>query len=177
MKLRLVPVLVSIVVTSALMFGGWFVYRGVALESPLADTLRGTDGVLAVSVNIQADTVGVKMELAPDANLHEIMRVIRESGKKAIGKRDVDVTITNRTSDEIERWWSESLFDVAEAMDHHKYGKIPELLNKRAAELPGLQIGTSMDEEYVYIRLVRGDDSKFVMLPRVPERIGVWPYE
>lgn len=177
MNLRLAPVLVSIVVTSVIMFGGWFVYRSVALESPLADVLRETDGVLAVSVTVETDTVNVKMELAPDAQLHEIMRVIRESGKKTIGKRDVEVTITNRASDEIEQWWSASLFDVAEAMDYHKYGQIPELLAKRAAELPGLQIGTSMDEEYVYIRLVRGDDSKFVMLPRVPDRFGVWPHE
>jgi copper chaperone CopZ len=176
-KLRLLPVLISIVATSAVLFGGWFAYHSVAMETPLSETIHNIPGVEEVKMNIETDKVTLELTLASDARLHEVMAEIRENGKAIIKDRSIDLKVTNRSSADLDQWWSFMMFDIAEAMENRRYSHIPETLFARQSELSGLKIDTAMDEENVYIRLIHDDHSKFIVLPRTPAQLGVWPHE
>jgi hypothetical protein len=177
MKLRLLPILVSLIITSGMLFGGWFVYHSAALVNPLTDTVRQIPGVAHAAVEIQNEAVDIELKLEPDASLRAVMERLRKEAASLTGERKLNIRVVNESSAELDEWWSLSLFDVAQAMETKRYGDIPRALSERSAQLPGLEAVTEMDEEYVYVRLRKGDDSKFVLLPRIPETLGVWPNE
>lgn len=177
MKLRLLPILVSLVVTSAVLFGGWFAYHSVAMETPLSETIHDIEGVKNAEMNLDSDTLTLELTLERDANLYDIMQQIRKDGKAIIKDRKINVKINNHSSPELDAWWSLMLFDVAEAMENREYSSIPESLHEKKSSLGGLVVATSMDEENVYVRLARGEHSKYIVLPRTAPQMGVWPNE
>ena len=177
MKLRLLPVLISVIVTSAVLFGGWFVYKGVAMENPLSDILEQSKGIEDAKIQFKKDVLSLRLTLAPDASLREIVQHIRQEGEQVIGQRMLDVQVTNAPSPDLDAWWSSVLFEVAQAMDTKQYAKIPEAVQAKAGQLEGLTFDTEMDDTNVYVRLTQGEHSKFIILPRIPAMMGVWSHE
>lgn len=177
MKLRLWPVAISVVVSSVVLFGGWFLYDSLAMENPLASIASRQPGVERASVDITSDKVKVEVKLTPEANVRELYKGIMEQGSRMIGKRTVELAIANESSPELDRWWSEALFGVAEAMETGRYAGIPSVLEQSRANLDGLQVSAEMDETYVYVHLTDGQHHLYKQLPRKPVRIGVWPNE
>ena len=176
-KLRLLPIILSLVTSSTVLFGGWFVYRSVAMENPLLDVVRNTEGVEQVQIDFNKDKITLQLRLSSDANLREIVRHIRTEGSEMIGGRTLDIQVMNESSPELEKWWSSMLFDVAEAMETKRYSLIPEALNNASAKKNGISAETEMDEQNIYIRLSKGDDIKFIILPRNPASMEVWADE
>ena len=78
-------------------------------------------------------------------------------------------------SEVLDKAWSYSLFDVAEAMENRKYSGVRDAMAKLSERFPGVTAVTDIDENNVYISLRDGDAAKFVVLPRQPATLGVWP--
>jgi|HigsolmetaAR203D_1030402.scaffolds.fasta_scaffold00726_19 hypothetical protein len=171
MKLRVLPILMSFIGASAILFGGWFVYHSMALETPLAEKMTSLPGVRQADLDMDNDRITVTLRLDRDADLRRIMADIRESVGSKLDRRELIVKVDHPRSEMLEQWWSQVLFEVAEAMENREYTAVPAALERHLADLPGLEIHTSIDDEYVYVRLVHGADSKFVMLPRVPAQL------
>jgi hypothetical protein len=175
MKLRLIPIAITLVTTGVLLFGGWFVYHSVAMENPLTHAIEQAQGVQQVQTQINNDTVTFELKLANDASLRDLYNKITTAGSSIIGKREVNLKVDNEPSPALEQWWSNALFEIAQAMETRQYAQIPQILQSQSIKLPGLNAATEMDETNVYIRLTEGTHSKYIILPRVPAKIGVWP--
>lgn len=177
MKLRLLPILLTVACSSVLLFGGWFVYRSYAMETPLTQIVSEAPGVENVTMDLTNESVHINLKLNEQANLRELYQKLEQEGAGIIGKRNLDVKITNESSPELEKWWSVVLFDIAQAMETRQYAQIPQTLADKAASLPGLKTESEMDAKNVYIELTYNGKSKFIILPRVSAKIGVWPNE
>jgi hypothetical protein len=177
MKLRLMPVIISVVVSAVVLFGGWFAYNSYAMEQPLTDIANKAPGVESSTTNLSSTQVLLELKLKQDANLREIVQQISKQGSSIIGQRELVVHVTGQSSPALDAWWSKALFDVAQAMETKQYANIPITLQAKAASVGGLTVDTQMDSKYVYVRLSEGTSSKFIMLPRVSTKIGVWPNE
>lgn len=177
MKLRLFPIMISLAVSSVLLFGGWYVYDSVAMQNPMSELVSGTPGVIESKVDVSGDRVTVDVRLRPDASLREVHRHIAENGASMIGTRQLDVRVNGDSTSDLDAWWSRTLFDMAQAMETKQYGQIPDILQRMAAAHPGITAESEMDGSNVYVRITDGTHSKFVTLPRTPARMGVWPNE
>lgn len=177
MKLRLLPILSSIIVSSAVLFGGWFLYDSYAMESPLSEIVQQTNGVSQSDISIGSGKVSVRLTPKSDASLREIVKAIKEKGASIIGSREVEFVVSDTTTPELDRWWSSALFEVAEAMENKQYAAIPAALEARIGTLPGLNVQTEMDDQFVYVHLTDGAHDKFILLPRQAQKMGVWPNE
>jgi hypothetical protein len=173
-KLRLVPLFVSIVISSLVLFGGWFVYNSIAVKSPMSKIINDIEGVEQADAEFHRDQISIQLSLFPNASLREIVHQIHLQGSSIIEERNLEVQVMNPSSPALDKWWSTALFDVAQAMENKQYSDIPSRLDALKGELSNLQIDTEMDQTHVYIRLVHGKDSKFIMLPRMPVQLGVW---
>ncbi|MNN84691.1 hypothetical protein D3C81_2018840 [compost metagenome] len=60
-------------------------------------------------------------------------------------------------------------------MENKQYTQITAALKQMEQENSKLKATAEMDDKNVYITLTDGQYSKFVILPRTPERMGVWP--
>lgn len=176
MKLRLLPVVLSVVISAGVLFGGWFAYTSFAMENPLSDTISKVPGVISSTMKLDKDRVDIEVNLQPDANLRTVVERINKDGASIIGKRTVNIQVKDNPSEKLNEWWSKALFEVAQAMETKHYADIPTTLQKYAADLPSMKVESEMDQTYVYIRLTDGDATKFIMLPRSTQ-IGVWPNE
>ncbi|TLS53131.1 hypothetical protein FE782_07135 [Paenibacillus antri] len=177
MKLRLLPVVITIVVSSGVLFGGWFAYESIAMEDPFLEKVAAVEGIADPVVEIERERAIVRATIEPGASLRQAYRGIVEAGASSLGDRDIVVEASGETSEKLEDWWSEALFDVAQAMETKQYSLIPQRLRELAKADGSLQVQTEMDEKNVYITLVDGPNSKHVVLPRQPAIMGVWPNE
>ncbi|MFC0214811.1 hypothetical protein ACFFK0_20600 [Paenibacillus chartarius] len=174
MKLRLLPIVVSVAVSSVVLFGGWFGYHSFAMENPMKAIVEQIPGVSDAQMQLKRDEVQVSLRLGSGASLREVYQTIETKGASIIGDRKVNVEVTNETSPEIDRWWSSALFDVAQAMETKQYADIPKVLEQHKSSLPGLTVLTEMDDDNVYVQLSDGEKSKYVILPRVAPKLGVF---
>lgn len=177
MKLRLWPIAASVIVSSVVLFGGWFLYDSLAMEDPLSRIVQQQPGIEHSKIDIGSRTVTIELTPAPDANLREIYKSISEQGSSIIGDRNVNLVVSDTSSSELDRWWSSALFDVAEAMESKHYAAIPTALEAKKTSYPGLAVSTEMDDRYVYVHMTDGAHDKFELLPRQSSMIGVWPNE
>lgn len=175
MKLRIGTIVASVAVSALLLFGGWYAYQHWAVESPFENIVKQFDGVNSVQSDINRQQVALKLDLKPGTNLGELVQQIRQDGKKWIGKRELELDIKDQSTHELNQLWNEALFPVAEAMENKQYTEINETLDKLQQQHKSVTARAEMDEKNVYITLTDGQASKFIILPRVPERMGVWP--
>lgn len=177
MNLKLTPILIAVIGSSGILFGGWFVYHSVAMENPLNQALSGSPGVESSEVKIGGDTVVFKLKLNSQAHLREIVHELEKKSSEVSGDRELEIKVESNSSAALEEWWSRALFDVAQAMETSKYTDIPASLEQQAGQLTGMTVQTEMDDHNVYVRLTEGEHVKFVILPRNPAKMGVWPNE
>ncbi|WP_166239458.1 hypothetical protein [Paenibacillus turpanensis] len=177
MKLRLLPILTSVIVSSVVLFGGWFVYHSVAKENPLLETVQAIEGVEKAEMQYGRTSVELELTLAPDVDLSKVIKEIRSKGASYLDNRSLEVDVAESASEELEKLWSKALFDVAEAMETKQYSRIPDALQKQAEGL-GVVVDTRMDELNVYITMKDGTGAtKHVIMPRKPATLGVWANE
>jgi hypothetical protein len=174
MKLRFIPILITVAVTSALLFGGWYFYQSSAVENPIKNVILGVQGVNQVTTNINNSQVSIDLKLNKDADLRNLYSTISKEGASLLSSRELKLNLESQTSPELDQWRSSALFEVAQAMDTKHYADIPQVLKARAQEIPGLSVMTEMDETNVYVRLTDGVNSKYIILPRTPAQMGVW---
>lgn len=174
MKLRIIPVLITSVLSLALMFGGWFMYRQFAIQEPLQKIVNSYEGVRKSHITINRDEVSLKLDLQPGTKLRELVQYITTEGKSVIGGRTLKLDVEQNSSKELDEIWDQAMFSVAEAMESRKYTLIPAKLEQLKGEYKGITATTEIDDINVYVSLTNGKESKFIILPRQPETMGVW---
>jgi hypothetical protein len=175
MKLRIWPLTISAAVTAVLLFGGWFSYRQFGVLNPLDRVAASAPGVLNASVETNADNVKIDVKLKPNADIAQIYKQVKTDGEGALGGKKLELTVSGASDSELEKAWGYALFDVAEAMENRTYTDVRDAMDKLTAKFPGLQASTEIDEDNVYVTLRKGEHSKFVILPRKPVEMEVWP--
>lgn len=177
MKLRLLPIIITVIVSSAVMFGGWFMYQTVAMEDPLTRDVTAIEGVKDVRVELDRTLAVVHITLEEGAKLSDTYRSVEEASKAVLGNKEVSIEVAGDESKRLDSIWAQAMFDVAQAMETKEYSLIPERLNELGKANQGLKVTSEMDEHNVYITLSEGSSSKYVVLPRIPAMMGVWPNE
>jgi len=174
-KIKILPITITAALTAAILFGGWFAYRHYGVEKPLDRVANSVTGVDTARVEMGNGLVKVKVQLDPNANLGEVYRKIKQDGAGEIGAKQLELEPSAASNELLEKAWSYSLFDVAEAMENHKYSGIRDAMEELSKQFPGVTVKTDMDETNVYISMKDGNAAKFVVLPREPVMLGAWP--
>lgn len=177
MKLRLVPVLLTSLLSAALLFGGWYSYRQFAVQEPLQKIVSSYEGVNDSHITINRNEVTLKLDLAPGTKLRELVQYVNTEGSSAIDGRTLKLDVNQHSSALLDEYWDKAMFSVAEAMESRKYTLIPAKLDGLIAEYSqykDVTATTEIDDSNVYVSLSNGKESKFIILPRVPGAIGVW---
>ncbi|MCJ8011042.1 hypothetical protein MUG84_04700 [Paenibacillus sp. KQZ6P-2] len=173
MKLRPIPIVLTVVISAALLFGGWFLYRQTTMQGPLQNIAKDYKGVNNAQFDINHNQINVKLDLKPDTNVSGLVNDITTEGKSVVGNRTLNFEFVDHSSDKLNHFWDTAMFSVAEAMDHKKYTDIPVKLQELAKDT-GIKVQTEMDSKNVYISLSDGSASKYIVLPRDPGKVGVW---
>jgi len=173
MKFRILPIALTVVISGSLLFGGWFVYKQVKVQNPLQNIATEYDGVNKAQLNITRDEVVVKLDIEPGTRLPGLVQQLKTEGKSILGKRTLKLDVKEHTTANINEFWDKAMFPVAEAMENKRYTQIVDKL-KEMEQGSNVKVITEMDDQNVYISLTDGKGSKFIILPRDPNVLGVW---
>lgn len=177
LKLRLVPVLITSLLSATLLFGGFFLYRQFAMQEPLQKIVSQYEGVNDSHISINRNEVTLKLDLQPGTKLRELVQYVSKEGKSMIDGRTLKLDVEQNSSELLDEYWDKAMFSVAEAMESRKYTLIPTELDGLKAQYPQYKnviASTEIDDNNVYVSLSNGKESKFIILPRKPATLGVW---
>lgn len=175
MNLRLLPALLTFVIASGLLFGGYFFYQSYAVDRPLEESVAGTDGVAEASVTTARTNITIRLLLEDGADLRTVYRTVQQLALERGSGRELEVELTGDPSPALVRIWQDALFHVAEAMDNRRYGDMPRLMEQLEDSHPGLAARASMDESHIYVTLRLDGSAMYNVLPLDGGRMGVWP--
>lgn len=175
MKIKWKPLVITTVISVALLFGGWAAYRHFAVEQPLDRIAASLPGVESADTSMENGQVVLELKLETSADLAAIYHKVKQDGAKQIGSKPMKLHITSNSTDRLEQAWRYSLFDIAESMETRRYSGIRDAMDNISEQFPGVTASSEMDEDNVYIRLQDGHSAKFIVLPRQGPSMGVWP--
>lgn len=177
MKLRLIPVLLTSLLSAAVLFGGWYSYRQFAVQEPLHKLVSNYEGVKDSHITIKRNEVTLKLDLQPGTKLRELVQYVSKEGSSAINGRTLKLDVEQHSSALLDEYWDKAMFSVAEAMESRKYTLIPAKLDGLKTEnskYSAVTATTEIDDNNVYVSLSDGKESKFIILPRAAATMGVW---
>ncbi|WP_046215050.1 hypothetical protein [Paenibacillus wulumuqiensis] len=172
MKLRALPVMITVVVSIAVLFGGWFTYRQLTLHNPLMKIVQSYPGVNSAQVTINQKEVALKLDLKPEADLGALVQQIHKQSTDILGTRTLKLEVVDHSDDKLNQIWENAMFPVSQAMANREYTEIPKTLEEIAKLNNGVQAKAEMDDLNVYVSLSNGKASKFLILPRSTQATG-----
>ncbi|QDX93861.1 hypothetical protein EEL32_05135 [Brevibacillus laterosporus] len=165
MKLRKVPMLLSLVAALSLLFGGWFLYQKMQIESPLREQAEKLTSATLVDFQMKKDRIDIKLQVTkPETFVEEYPELLKTLQTYARGKA-FDIMLTNQ-ADSLKLVWKEGLFGLTEAIEGKEYSKIPTILTQMKNLYKLDEAYGRIDETNVYIFLKRGTDEYYQVIPR-----------
>lgn len=177
-NIRITPTLLIMLLTGGILFGGWAVYQTKYVQEPVDRVMRQQVEIMNYQVDWQSDTLNIQIQTDSGANIREVVQKLNtDIAPYAKGKNMRIEYMNENSTSSIDQWWSQAMFDVAEAMVHRNYSDIPKKLQELKTKQPGLEVVTEMDNQYVYIQLKDKQGGKTMLLPLDGTAMGVWPHE
>lgn len=174
MKIRIIPILVTLVLSVSLLFGGWYAYRQYAVDQPLNKIITGHNGVNDAKFTVDRSEVNVELDLQAGANVADIVKQIETQGKSIIANRTLNINFKDHSSAKLDQLWGQTLFTVAQAMENKQYTEIVSAMKNIEQANENVTATAVIDDTNVYVTLSDGNHSKYVILPRIPQKMGVW---
>ncbi|GAB7387563.1 hypothetical protein BSNK01_14000 [Bacillaceae bacterium] len=172
MKIRTVPVIVSLLVTALLLFGGYAVYARYFIERPIIEAASALADVKVEDVRVTKDKLALDVRLDERARLLEAYRRLSEIAAEKAAHREVEIRFANVETGDLRSLWEKEYFAIAEAMDLRKYSQIPAIVAGWKQKYALKAAESRMDEKHVYIYLEDGQGRFFAVLPRAAKRGG-----
>ncbi|WP_139489123.1 hypothetical protein [Brevibacillus dissolubilis] len=162
---RRVPILLSMVVTLSLLFGGWFLYQKVQVENPIETKIGQMTSAKLNEIKVDKTHINVKLTVTKPDEFPEEYNELQQEIAKMVPDKEVDIAVTNQDGD-LKDVWNNGLFAFTEAVELHQYSKIPAMLAewKQVNKLD--RAASHMDDENIYVFLQRGDQQFYTVIPR-----------
>lgn len=163
-RTRPIVVLVSLLVTFAVLLAGWLGYEAVAVEEPIRHALADVPHVAVTGVEVTPSAVVVRVRIDQGANVARTFRDLDETLKEVAKGRDVLIRVENTPSPLEEIWFRES-FAVLEALEKGEYTRIPTVISSWKARYRLDRCDAYLDETRLYVALKRGDERLVLVIP------------
>lgn len=165
---------VTFAVCLVLLIGGGFTYQYVAQEKPLQQSLNQAQYSHIQLTGSKSKGYVVKLDVINDNTLANAV----EEAKKILKDNHIDDRSYSfeleQTPTSLDKVWQNNLFDIAEIMANKNYSKLPELMNSIETSNANVQASASIDDQYVYISFVSGDQRFDQLLPLDGGTMGAW---
>lgn len=165
MQVRKVPIISSLLIALALLFGGWFLFQKVEVEEPVRTKIEQMDSATLADLQVTKEQMLIKLTVTKPASFPEEYMALEEDINRIVKNKQVTVELTNQ-NEQLKKVWNEGTFALTEALELRQYSKLPALVNEwKVANNLDLAY-TSMDKSNIYIFLKRGGDEFYTIVPR-----------
>lgn len=161
-RIRLVPMILILLISLAVLFTGWQAYRHFNLVNPLETQLSSVTGVKNVDVAVGNPTV-VHVKLGQVADLQSTYRSISQTLSGSV-KSSGDIIIEDNRNQALSDAWEQLNPMVYEGAAH---GNFTEMISnvKKSAKQDGIDAKITMDAHHLYVQFEQGSHYLYEVLP------------
>ncbi|RXT13953.1 hypothetical protein [Ammoniphilus sp. CFH 90114] len=164
MNLRAMPVLLSLIFTLVLLFGGWFTYQQFYVQKPIEAFIKEKSQVTMHDMQINKNQVNLYLDFTnPDTFVNDY-KEIREFVATTVPGKSVSIQLSKHGEDML-NLWEEEYFGLAEAIRKQEYSRIPEIIEEMGKKRQLEKTVARMDEQNVYVFLQSGAQHLYAVLP------------
>jgi hypothetical protein len=163
-NIRVLPAVLSLLVTLIVLFGGYFAYQWFAIEKPVKRAIHATPHVTLKELRVDPDRIEIRLSADEKFSLAADYLPLRKKLDSLAAGREVSIQFADRTDPVLEEAWNRMAFGITEAVVQRQYTRIPKTV-EAAAKNADLRHEVAMDEQFIYVALYRGDHSLYRLIP------------
>jgi hypothetical protein len=165
MRVRALPILLSLITTLFILFGGWFFYQQYYLQRPIQSFIENKSSVVLKGLEISKDTINVDLDFKNAATFPQDYQDIYNYITERANGKAVIIHIPEQGA-KMKDLWSENYFGFAEAVQHQQYSRIPTLVEQIKQTQKLDKSIARMDGKNIYVYLQKGSDHLYAVLPQ-----------
>lgn len=163
---RWITSIIVLLLSLALLFGGWFLYQYLIVQKPADESINKIKGVSVTELKMDRGLLEVDVQFDQIDGFQNTYTKIEEELLPYSENKTLEIHVLNQGNEQLRRAWEKNYFSVAEAIDQQKYSQIPETLESMKVNYQLKEVAYSMDDRYIYIDLHQKEDSLYILLPR-----------
>ncbi len=164
-------VVITIIVTLSILFGGQFLWQQFAIAKPMSQIAKGIDGVesAVLEKNAQNDPfVRVNVTLNHVSNLQATYKALNDRIFNVLGHKKYKITVNDSRTPELEHLYYTIHYYIQEAIFTGNFGLMAERI-KTTADASGITAQIFVDAKNVYLQLSNTNGEMYIITPRQPE--------
>lgn len=162
-RIRILPTISALILTLALLFGGFQAYQTYALVRPLEFQLTHIADVRSASVLIQGTAPEIVVSLGRVADLQTTYAQIEAQVENSLGTT-ASIKLLDHPSPSLDTLYESLELILLQGINHGDYvSMVPEAV--RAAAADGVRARVTMNGQYVFVQLEKGDAYLYNLIP------------
>lgn len=166
-QLRKMPIVLSLVATLTLLFGGWFLYQKMEVEEPIKQQIGQMQSAELAHLNVGKDQIQIDLTVTKPETFPQEYQNLQGKLAEMVRNKTVDISIQNNAK-ALKDIWTNGVFVFTEAVDLHEYSRIPQIVEQWKDSYRLDEAMTRMDDQNIYVYLKRGTDDFYTIVPRSP---------
>lgn len=164
------PVLIgSVLVTFAVLFGGFALYRHQAVDGSVVRLYRELAGVQDVAIDAGSGPMTVTVTLGPDAQLASVYQELKSTADRVLGPGHYRLVLHDQRDDAVSKAYYAMHFSLQEANATGRFTAMAESVEKIAAEAGLTRHRVDVGDDYMYVTLEKDGQYLYEVLPRRQE--------
>jgi hypothetical protein len=164
-----ITIMLSLLATLTLLFGGWFLYTKMEVEEPLRHFIGQMKSAELADLQVEKEQLVIQLDVTKPELFPEEYRALVKTVQELAPGKQVDIRIADRDQ-VLQEIWANGVFLFTEAVDLHQYSKIPTLLGEWKNTYQLDDASAQMDEANIYVYLKRDQAEFFTIIPRTSAR-------
>ncbi|MCH5585524.1 hypothetical protein MK805_11240 [Shimazuella sp. AN120528] len=157
-------IMISLVVTLIVLFGGYQGYQYFKIEKPIKDVIHAQKDISLTKIEADPEDTEVQLNVKPTYDFIDKFPEVSIQLDKNLGKGKWHITFTNPQSNKVEIAWHEMVFGVKEGLETGKYTLIQTTV-KQISSKYHLHYQLYIDDQYVYLSLKDENKTWYQILP------------
>jgi len=167
-NMRILKCFLAFIFTLFMLLVGQILWQNYAVNMPLEKSLQSIDGVKNIVWNKNsriAEPIQIEVSLGSVSNIQKTYKEIYQKTGEVLGTKSYNITIKDYRTPELENLYNDINNYVQKAISD---GDFP-LLAKKTEDIAG-QVGVNaevfVDEQHVYVQLIKEDTSLYMVALR-----------
>jgi hypothetical protein len=162
-RIRIVPVVVSLLVAFSLLFGGWEMYAKFGLVRPLEEQLQADPAVTHVESVVDGNNRSLKVTIKPVDDLQATYENLEAIAAQALGSQ-VKLELVDTRGEDLKKEYR-SIQPILYA--GIAKGEFPQMIQdaQNALAKDGTKAQVSMNDKFVFVSLQRDGRFLYEVLP------------
>lgn len=169
---RLTTVALSAVLTLGLLMGATYAAQLATVHRPLARVLEERPEVQWYQIVRRSGGTTITVQLGATSDLAAVYRELQADVRRVSGGDSVRLVISDRRNDQLAAVYHELHFAIQEALANGSYSRLAEAAQALATQAGLENHRITVDNDYVYVQLHRGEHYLYEVIERRPGGAG-----